>query len=101
LSGVDPESSFVPMKVLDATRTWQGQCHPTPVLGEVREFVGLCENRAGWQEQMQLLTGQILTCGVFPISHGATMVVFTRDHKGRQKDNANMPVTKVEQFDNV
>ncbi len=99
--GVDPESSFVPMTVLDATRTWQGLCHPTPVLGEVREFVGLRDTRAEWQDQMQLVTGQAITCRVIPISHGATMVVFTRDHKGRQMGNTNMPVTRVEQFDNV
>ncbi|MCF6233797.1 MAG: PAS-domain containing protein [Rhodobacteraceae bacterium] len=101
LWGVDPESSFVPMTVLDATRTWQGLCHPTPILGEVREFVGLHENRAEWQGQMQLLTGQTIKCAVFPISHGATMVVFTRDHKGRQMGSTNMPETRVEQFDSV
>ena len=101
LWGVDPEGSFVPMTVLDATRTWQGLCHPTPILGEIREFVGLRENRAEWDDQIQLLTGQTMTCRVVPIGHGATMVVFARDQKGRQMGDTNVPVTRVEQFDSI
>jgi len=77
---VDPEASFVQMSVLDATRTWQGMCQATPVLGEIREFVGLRKNRVEWWGEIQLKGGQSLSCCVFPISHGATMVVFSRDH---------------------
>ena len=79
LWNVDPEASFVQMAVPDAARTWQDQCHATPVLGEVREFVEMQENRAKWWGDIQLKTGQSLSCRVFPISHGATMVVFSRD----------------------
>ncbi len=75
---VEPEASFVQVSVLDATRTWQDQCRATPVLGEVREFVALRENRAEWWGEIQLNAGQHLSCCVFPIGHGATMVVFSR-----------------------
>jgi len=86
---VDPEASFVQMSVLDAARTWQSMCQATPVLGEIREFVGLRENRVEWWGQVQLDTGQSLSCCVFPISHGATMVVFTRV---RPNDPPNNPL---------
>jgi len=78
LWNVDPETSFVQMTVVDATRTWQDLCQATPVLGEVRDFVGLRENRAEWWGQIQQKTGLSLSCCVFPISHGATMVTFSR-----------------------
>ena len=76
LWNVDPEASFVQMTVLDASRCWQNLCRATPVLGEVRDFVGLQENRAEWWGKVQLKSGPSLLCCVYPISHGATMVVF-------------------------
>jgi len=79
LWNVDPEASFVQMTVLDATRTWQGLCQATPVLGDVREFVGLRDNRVEWWAKIRMKSGQHLSCGVFPISHGATMVVFSQE----------------------
>jgi PAS domain-containing protein len=93
---VDPEASFVQMAVLDATRTWQSLCQPTPVLGEVRDFVGLRENRAEWWGQIQLKTGQDLTCGVFPVSHGATMVVFSRVGPGHAPVDSTQPGSIIE-----
>lgn len=78
LWNVDPEASFVQMTVLDATKTWQAMCQATPVLGEVREFVSLRENRVEWWDQIELNSGHSLSCCVFPVSHGATMVVFSR-----------------------
>jgi len=96
---VDPETSFVQMNVLDATRIWQDQCHATPLLGEVREFVGLRENRVEWGGEIQLNTGRSLSCCVFPISHGATMVMFCRVPSNdppktmRRPDTALAPTT--------
>ncbi len=93
---VDPEASFVQMTVLDATRTWQGQCHATPILGEVREFVGLRENRAEWLAQIQMNTGQSLSCCVFPIGHGATMVTFSRVPSGKSTITTAPPISPLE-----
>lgn len=75
---VDPENSFVQMSVLDATRSWQDRCQATPVLGEIRDFVASRENRADWWSQIHLKSGEALTCSVFPIQNGATMVSFAR-----------------------
>ena len=94
---VDPEVSFVQMTVLDATRTWQALCEPSPVLGEVRDFVGIHENRAEWSDRIQLLTGQVLTCCVFPISHGATMVVFSRNNTETARTGTRKAAPRIEQ----
>jgi PAS domain-containing protein len=79
LWNVDPEASFVQMTILDAARAWQDNCQATPVLGEVRDFVNMRGNRTQWWAQVQLKTGQSLACGIFPVSHGATMVIFSLD----------------------
>ena len=98
LWNVDPEGSFVQMTVLDSTRTWQGLCQATPVLGEVRDFVNAHKNRSEWWDQIQLLTGQVLTCGIFPISHGATMVVFSRENPGSLQNGARLIAPRVGQI---
>ncbi len=97
LWNVDPEASFVQLTVLDATRTWQGLCHATPVLGEIRDFVGLHENRVDWWAEIRMLTGQSMTCCVFPISHGATMVVFSAVASGEPLAGHEPPERRIEQ----
>lgn len=79
---VDPDKSFAQMSVLDATRAWQDHCQASPVLGEVRDFVATRENRAEWWAFLPLKTGETLTCNVYPIQSGATMVSFVRPDKG-------------------
>jgi PAS domain-containing protein len=95
LWNVDPEASFVQMAILDAARTWQGQCHASPVLGEVREFVETQENRAAWWGKIRLKSGLDLCCGVYPVSHGATMVVFSRNIPGDPPNGAALPEPRI------
>jgi hypothetical protein len=95
LWNVDPEASFVQMAILDAVRTWQSQCHASPVLGEVRDFVETQENRAEWWGNIQMKNGQNLCCGVYPVSHGATMVVFSRNIPVDPPNGASLPVPQI------
>lgn len=74
---VDPENSFVQMTILDAIRIWKNLCHATQVMGEVHEFISSRDNRTEWRTPIQLTSGKVMTCGVFPIDHGASMVVFS------------------------
>lgn len=76
LWGVDPDRGFAQMTIVDLTRTWQDRCAPTPVWGELRDFVGPGDNRADWWAEVRLRTGEALTCHVHPINSGATMVRF-------------------------
>jgi PAS domain-containing protein len=72
----DPENSFAQVTVEDMTRLWQAQCAPTPVWGDLREFVARTEQRASWRARVSLRDGTPLQCKVQPIHNGATMVSF-------------------------
>ena len=76
LWSVDPDNSFVPISVIDATRTWQDQCRPTPLWGEIRDFVATRENRVEWTGDVRLTTGELVACRITPLPKGATMVSF-------------------------
>ncbi len=62
--------------VLEVTRQWQDHCTATPVLGEIRDFVNIRENRAEWSADLTLKTGAKLTCTINPMQNGATIVRF-------------------------
>ena len=78
LWGLDPDRSFAQMTILDAARTWQNQSAPTPLWGELRDFVAARENRAAWGAELRLRSGEALDCAIQPIQNGATMVRFRR-----------------------
>ena len=77
LWGDSGETGFEPDSVLDVTRTWQEQCAATPILGEVRDFVEMRDNRAEWSGDLRMRNGTRLICIVSPMQNGATIVRFT------------------------
>ncbi|MHA6347220.1 PAS-domain containing protein [Roseivivax sp. CAU 1761] len=77
LWGNDPDASAADVTVIDATRDWQAQCRPSPVWGELRDFVTPFGERSGWEAEVERLDGAGLTCRVEPIHAGATLVRFT------------------------
>ncbi len=76
LWNVDPDLCFSQTTILDATRTWQGLSHATPVWGDIRDFMACRENRAEWWASVNLRSGKELICEVSPIQNGATMICF-------------------------
>ncbi|WP_170345891.1 PAS-domain containing protein [Ruegeria atlantica] len=72
------EVGFQSETVTDVTRRWQDLCIATPVLGEVRDFVEMRENRAEWTAEIQMRTGITVDCTVTPVHNGATIVRFTQ-----------------------
>ena len=78
LWGIDPESSFVDMTVLDAIRHFQSRCRATPIFGELRDFVLDCTERAEWEGNIRTKTGVGLICRVHPVTGGATLVRFQK-----------------------
>lgn len=72
----DPEAGFAEMTILDASRLWQAACLPTPVWGELRDFVHRQDQRADWTADVILRDGGRLRCAVSPVHAGATMVSF-------------------------
>ena len=88
LWGDTEDGGFEPTTVLDVTRQWQEQCQATPVLGEIREFVEMRNNRAEWSSDLNKRDGARLTCTVSPIQNGATIVRFSVEHS--QSDTQDM-----------
>lgn len=66
----------VPVTVADATRAWQEQSEPTPLWGEIRNFVGGYSERCTWHETLVLNDGRKFSCRVSPLKGGATLLVF-------------------------
>jgi PAS domain-containing protein len=79
LWGIDPDSSFTDISVTDASRHWQAGSMPTPVWGDLRDFVVQFGERADWQADVILRDGRAVTCQVVPMAGGATMVLFQPD----------------------
>ncbi len=77
LWGEPEETGFEPATVLDVTRDWQEQCIATPVLGEIRDFVGMRDNRSQWSSTLRKRDGTEMTCTVNPMYNGATIVRFS------------------------
>ncbi|MEW2918623.1 PAS-domain containing protein [Ruegeria sp. ANG10] len=77
LWGGSGEAGFEPDSVLDVTRGWQEQCAASPILGEIRDFVEMRDNRAEWSNDLRLRNGTQLSCTVSPMQSGATIVRFS------------------------
>ena len=89
LWGIDPESSFAQTTILDATRLWQNTCSASPVWGEIRDFVGLKENRTEWWAAVRLKQGSKFAATVSPLPNFATMVSFSAEENAQpRKANA-------------
>lgn len=73
---IDPDSGFSEMSVIDASRHWQSQSVPTPVWGDLRDFVNQYGERSDWQAEVSLRDGKRISCNVVPMPGGATMVQF-------------------------
>jgi PAS domain-containing protein len=67
LWGIDPDSSFVDMTVLDSIRHWQSNCEATPILSEIRDYVLEYTERADWDAPVRTKTGIDLICRVHPV----------------------------------
>ena len=74
--GSDPEESPADLGIKEATRHWQAAFRPSPIWGDLREFVTLERDRAPWDAELHDHDGQPLRCLAEPLPGGATMVRF-------------------------
>ncbi|WP_254429157.1 MULTISPECIES: hypothetical protein [unclassified Ruegeria] len=79
LWGESSDTGFDSDSVLEVTRGWQTQCAATPILGEIRDFVEMRDNRAEWSGDLRMRDGTSLTCTVSPLHNGATIIRFSTD----------------------
>ncbi len=76
LWGTREEAGFQNETVTDVTRIWQDHCVATPVLGEIRDFVDMRDDRTEWSAEIRMRDGTALDCTVMPMQNGATIVRF-------------------------
>lgn len=62
--------------IVEAIRLWQAKTEPTPVWGELRDFVAQAQDRAEWTAEVRLHTGGRLACRFAPLPRGATLCTF-------------------------
>jgi PAS domain-containing protein len=91
LWGEDPDTSLTDIDVLQATRRWMALTAPTPVWGDLRDFVTRNHDRSDWVADVRLRDGRALICRVVPIASGATMVRF---QPGAQAARPPLPLTR-------
>ncbi|MEM7470289.1 MAG: PAS-domain containing protein [Pseudomonadota bacterium] len=73
---IDPELVLGQASIVEATRQWQSMSLPTPIWGDIREFVGHAGDRAEWFGTVDLLDGRQLACRLMPLAGGATLASF-------------------------
>lgn len=62
--------------VIEASRQWQEACAPSPLWGDLRDFVGGFGDRCAWSEPVETADGCGLVCRMAPLKGGATLVGF-------------------------
>jgi PAS domain-containing protein len=62
--------------VAEASRSWQAACDPTPLWGEIRDFVGGYSDRSAWTDRVLLMDGRCLVCRIAPLRGGASLIGF-------------------------
>lgn len=76
LWGVSDSASADAGSIITATRHWSGCCQPTPVWGDLRDFVLLRSGRTVWRGDVRQRDDAPLSLVVTPIAGGHTMVRF-------------------------
>lgn len=77
LIGSDPVHALGDVSVVDASKDWQALCKPSPIWGDVRDFIVQKGERAEWNSTVETKDGRMLDCRFVPISHGATLIGFS------------------------
>lgn len=76
LWGIDPSAMLGRTDVVEMTKHWQVLCAPTPIWGDLRDFVNHLQERSEWFGDVRLKSGVQLSTRVNPLSGGATLVSF-------------------------
>ena len=77
LWNVETDAKLKDSTVVNATTQWQARALPTPIWGDLRDFVGASGDRVEWSAPIHLKDGRLLTARFAPLSGGATLVGFS------------------------
>ena len=89
---VETGETLAEVSVSDATRDWARMCAPTPLWGDLRDFVHSRGERVDWSGEVWLRDGRRLLCRFSPLAGGATLVGFSFAAAG-ERDTAPRAVS--------
>jgi PAS domain-containing protein len=73
----DPSRTLGTPTVIDAMALWGDACSPSPVWGEIRDYVHTHGDRAPWDDSVATKAGHEMLVRVTPLAGGSTMVAFS------------------------
>lgn len=94
-----PDPGLSETGLLDEIVRWQNMIAPTPVLGELRDFVTAFGERAEWSDRLRLSDGRGLCCRFTPLPGGTTMTSFSPETPDRSRLSAQTLTTGEEPRD--
>jgi PAS domain-containing protein len=68
--------SLISPAVLEIAEIWNDRCEPTPILGEIKEFITCLGERANWESEIRLKTGLRLDVRINSLLGGYSMIEF-------------------------
>lgn len=83
LWGSDDLENALDVGIMEATRVWHSKCAPSPIWGDVRDFVGRMGERAEWKNSTRLWDGRRLNCRFVPLAGGQTLAGFSPEETTR------------------
>ncbi len=73
----DPKANPETANIVGLTALWGEACKPTPVWGDLREFVTSLDQRASWTSDIELQDGRAFSALFAPLPDGSTLTTFT------------------------
>ncbi len=70
-------------------RRWQSRAVPTPIWGDVRDFVGAFGDRMEWSDSIRLDDGRAVDCRFVPLAGGATLASFRIDSRAELRSDTH------------
>ena len=83
---IDPGSTLGAVGITDTARRWIERTAPTPVWGDLRDFVTMMTDRSEWTGEVEMLDQRRLELRCTPLPGGDSLVAFSEI--SRRPDNA-------------
>ena len=87
LWGFGPDGLMDEFNITSASQNWRELTAPTPVWGDLHDFVGQPRERAEWNAAVRLRDGRSIACRFVPMPGGATLTGFRLDHSAVHATN--------------
>lgn len=76
LWGIDPGAVLGDVGMADTARRWIERTAPTPIWGDVRDFVTVMSDRSEWTGEISMLDGRLFELRCTPLPGGDALVAF-------------------------